>query len=105
MPDRLPFPKPLSKPVPKPVIARIVREGGSQLIDKAVARLLPDEPGGRLSLGGRIAGAALVRIASRSVPGAILIGGGLLARALHRQRKAARASAASRKPATGKPAK
>jgi len=80
-------------PLDNKLIAKIARKGGNRLLDSTVSQLLPEEPG-RFSLTGRLVGAALVRIGSRSVPGAILVGGGLLARAVHRQRKAARAAKA-----------
>jgi len=40
------------------------------------------------TLGGKLAGAALLRIATRSVPGAIVITGGLVAKLLHDRRQA-----------------
>jgi hypothetical protein len=46
---------------------------------------------------GAICGAALMRIATRSVPGAIIVGGGLVAKTLHDRRKA-RAEQAGRQP-------
>ncbi|MBU6269065.1 MAG: hypothetical protein KGN34_16075 [Sphingomonadales bacterium] len=83
-------------PLDKKLITKIARKGGNRLLDSTVSQLLPDEPG-KFSLTGKLVGAALVRIASRSVPGAILVSGGLLARAVHRQRKAARDAAAAGK--------
>ena len=71
-------------PISNELLAKIVRKGGSRLLDEAVARLTPEAPAKR-SIGGKVLGGALVRIASRSVPGAILVGGGLIARALHRR--------------------
>jgi hypothetical protein len=71
------------------LIARIARVGGARLIDLTVGKALPDAPGPatKRGIGGKIVGAALVRIATRSVPGAILVGGGLLAKTLYDRRK------------------
>ena len=70
------------------LLARVVRHGGSRLLNRAVALVLPVSPHGpRPSIGQRIANAALLRIATSSVPGAIVVGGGLLARHFHLRRK------------------
>ncbi len=85
----------------KCVIAQIARKHGPKLLQQAVSRLAGDPimrdevlaPGGKLaksSIGKRIAGAALLRVATRSVPGAILVSGGLIAKALHDRHKARR---------------
>jgi hypothetical protein len=44
-------------------------------------------------MGQALLGTAVARVATRSVPGAILIGGGLLAKALYDRRKGAEAEA------------
>jgi hypothetical protein len=44
-------------------------------------------PKKRFGLGARILTAAATRIATRSVPGAIVVGGALLAKTLHERRK------------------
>ena len=92
----------------KRIIARIAREHGPKLLRQAVNRLAADpmvqqdvqsatgKPV-KPSIGRRIAGAALLRVATRSVPGAILVSGGLIAKALHDRRKARRALGLSRK--------
>jgi hypothetical protein len=89
------------------LLARVVRHGGFRLIDRAVARLLPP-PGQtpRRSLSQRLANAALLRIAMGSVPGAIVVGGGLLARHFHLRRKeqAEAGAATSESPALPAPA-
>jgi hypothetical protein len=79
------------------LLARLVRHGGFRLFDRAVALVLPNPAKAlRRSLTQRIANAALLRIATGSVPGAIVVGGGLLARHFHLRRKEqAEASAAS----------
>ena len=89
--------------VDKRVIAQIAREHGPRLLQQAINRLSADplvqdeilpanEPPAKPSLGKRIAGAALLRLATRSVPGAILVSGGLIAKALHDRRKARRSA-------------
>lgn len=81
------------------VLARIARENGPRLIEQVVkavvaSAVVQDEVSAeqkqvkKPSLGRRIASAALVRVATRSVPGAIIVGGGLIAKALHDHRKA-----------------
>ncbi len=83
-------------------LVRIAREHGPKLIEQAIKALVagavvqdeaaaeqrqPEKP----SLGRRIASAALVRVATKSVPGAIIVSGGLIAKALHDRHKARRA--------------
>ena len=81
------------------LLARLAREGGGRLLDLAVGRFLPDpvvEPETRpkkRSLAGKLANAALLRIAAKSVPGAIIVTGGLLATRAHERRKAKRTKA------------
>ena len=80
--------------------ARIARSTGGKLLDKAAQRLFPavsQAPKAAPSITRAIAGAALTRIAARSVPGAIVVGGGLLAKELYDRRRAhlARRKAAS----------
>ena len=77
------------------ILSRIARQHGGKLLDGAVSKLLPEpaaKSGQKSGLVGKVIGAALVRIATKSVPGAIIIGGGMLAKALHEQRKAKRAA-------------
>ncbi|HZU62117.1 MAG TPA: hypothetical protein VFF98_00415 [Novosphingobium sp.] len=86
------------------LLADVLKEQGHKLIDRTVGRVLPgaaaatpppeaptkpSSPAERLAR--RVAGAALMRIASASVPGAILVGGGLVAAHLHRRQRARRA--------------
>ena len=76
------------------VITTLVQRGGNRLIDLTLGKVLPAKPAlptKRPTLLGGLAGAAAVRIATRSVPGAILVGGGLLAKTLHERRQAKRA--------------
>ena len=68
------------------ILAKLARQHGGKLLNGAIGRALP-EAGGTASLLTGIAGAALVRIATRSVPGAIVVGGGLLAKTLYDRRR------------------
>jgi hypothetical protein len=74
------------------LLARIARQGGGKLLNLAVGRLLPVEkevkkvPLHKRSLTKGLAGAAITKIATRSVPGAIVVGGGLIAKALYDRR-------------------
>ena len=71
------------------ILARVLRDNATRLIDRAVAHLLPSPQNvERPSLRRRLAQTALLRIATRSVPGAIVVGGGLMARHMHLARKA-----------------
>ena len=74
--------------------------GGAYVLSEA--RVLPGgkAAGSRLSKG--LAGAAMARIATRSVPGAIVVGGGLLAKMLYDRRhaKAGPPAPSAQKPAT-----
>jgi len=79
-----------------PLFARILRQNGQTLLDKAVETLETQEKAGgqqRLSLPRKIAGAALMRVATKSVPGAIVVGGFLLAKHLHDRKKLREAEA------------
>ena len=75
----------------EPLLARIVRRGGGNLLDAAAGRLFAaeaDAPNAKRSLSRALAGAALTRIATRSVAGALVVGGSLLARSLYDRRRA-----------------
>ena len=69
-----------------PLLARLIRLAGGKALDRAVARVLPAGKGAGLAKG--LTGAALARLATRSVPGALVIGGGLLAKMLYDRRHA-----------------
>ena len=76
------------------IITHLVRHGGNRLIDLTLGRVLPEDPTlpkKRPTLLGGLAGVAAVRIATRSVPGAIVVGGGWLAKTLYERRRAKRA--------------
>ena len=74
------------------LIAQIARRNGGKLLDAAIDTLLPVEakklPRAKRSLLGGIAGTVAVRVATRSVPGAIVVGGALLAKRLYDRRHA-----------------
>ncbi len=91
------------------IIAQIARRGGVKLLDLAVARLFPQNAVGKAkaaeakapspgkaskpSVTGMVAGATLASLARRSVPGAIILGGGILAKTLYDRRQARQAEA------------
>ena len=76
------------------LLARIARQSGARLLDKAIGRIDAAGPAKKPGLAGKIAGAALVRIATRSVPGAIIVTGGLIAKTLYDKRRAKRQAGA-----------
>lgn len=83
--------------MPGKIITTLARRGGNRLIDLALGKVLPDDPAQptkRAGLLGGLAGAAAVRIATRSVPGAIVVGGGLLAKTLYDRKRAKNAAKA-----------
>ncbi len=75
------------------IIAEIARKGGSKVFGRVVDTLVPvDGAVQKTSLIGGIAAALAVRIATRSVPGALIVGGSLLAKRLYDKRHARRGS-------------
>jgi hypothetical protein len=74
------------------VLADIARKGGSKLLNAAIDTLLPVDaeklPPKRKSLLGAVAGSVAVKVATRSVPGAIVVGGAVLAKRLYDKRHA-----------------
>ena len=86
------------------LIADLALRGGGQLLRHAIERTVlgakyaPDKAKkivkGR-SMVQTLLGTAAARIATRSVPGAIVVGGGLLAKALYDRREGKRAAKAS----------
>ncbi len=79
------------------IIADLARRGGNRLIDLTLGKVMPDEsaqPKKRPTLIGGLIGVAAVRIATRSVPGAIVVGGGLLAKTLYDRKQAKQAAKA-----------
>ncbi len=91
----------MKPPLDTSVIAKIARENGPRLLEQAIRVLVAgavvqdevsaEQQAKKPSLGRRIASAALVRVATRSVPGAIIVSGGLIAKALHDRHKARQA--------------
>ena len=92
------------------LLADLALEGGTYLLRQGIQRgilgqALPPgkaaRKGKRRGLGSALVHGALLRLATRSVPGAILIGGGLLAKRLHDRRKAAKARSPAASPTQG----
>ncbi|NBC35143.1 hypothetical protein GTZ99_01060 [Novosphingobium sp. FSY-8] len=81
----------------KALLGKVLRDNGTKLVAKAVDSvvLTADATKGqqRISLPRKIAGAALLRVATKSVPGAIVVGGALLAKHLYDRKKARDAAA------------
>jgi hypothetical protein len=79
------------------ILAKIARRGGGRLLNLVIDKVLPvakPEKGAAVkptkTLLGPLAGAAVVRLATKSVPGAIVVGGGMLAKRLYDRRQALR---------------
>lgn len=87
---------PSPNPMTNIIIADIALRGGGRLMRNAIEKGLlgvkyaPDKAGklvsGR-SMASTLIATAVARVATRSVPGAILVGGGLLAKTLYDRRK------------------
>ena len=84
-------------PVPNLVLADLALRGGGALLRRAVEKGLLTPKMGKAGAESRIKSrsmvetlisTALARVATRSVPGAIVIGGGMLAKTLYDRRKA-----------------
>ncbi len=71
----------------KRLISKLIRGSGNRLLEEAMGRYMPDADG-KATLGSRLTSFVLLRVAMGSVPGAIVVGGGLIAKALHDQNKA-----------------
>ena len=87
----------LPNPVPNLVLADLALRGGGALLRRAVEKGLLTPKVGKAGAEQRIksrsmvetlVSTALARVATRSVPGAIVIGGGMLAKTLYDRRKA-----------------
>ena len=72
------------------LLARIARQNGGRLLNTAIDTLLPVKAGtaDKKTLVGGVVGAVAVRVATRSVPGAIVVGGALIAKRLYDRRHA-----------------
>lgn len=95
-------PGPSPNPMTNLVLADIALRGGGRLLRHAVERTLlgVKYPPGKAksivksrSMTQTLVGTALARIATRSVPGALLVGGGMLAKTLYDRRNARAAKA------------
>ena len=76
---------------PDRLLARLVRQGGGTLLNRVVDKVLPDTPSeekAKRNLFAGIAGAVAMRVATRSVPGALVVTSGLVAKKLYDRRKA-----------------
>ena len=96
-----------SNPVANMVFADLVLRGGGELLRHMVEKALLTPQVGKAraerhvksrTMGQTLMSTALARVATRSVPGAIVIGGGMLAKTLYDRRKA-RANARGGEPA------
>lgn len=100
-------------PMTNLILADIALRGGGALLRRAVEQSLLGKVEGAAkakriikgrTMTGTLVGSALARIATRSVPGAIVVGGGLLAKTLY-DRKRTRRGAKAGEAAPGEPAK
>ena len=73
------------------LLTTIARLGGSKVVGHARGRV---KAASKPTLAGKIAGFVLMRIATKSVPGAIIVTGGMIAKSMHEKRKAKKADAA-----------
>lgn len=98
---KLPVPSP--NPMTNLILADIALRAGGALLRRSVEQgLLSTRMGskkaGRIIKGRNLTqtliGTAIARVATRSVPGAIVVGGGLLAKTLYDRRRGAKAKAA-----------
>ncbi|WP_374419219.1 hypothetical protein [Novosphingobium arvoryzae] len=88
------------------ILATILRQGGGRLLNTAIAKALPDEPaeaaGRKKNLLAGVAGFVALRVATKSVPGAIVVGSGLIAKMLYDRRQATKAAKAGAAAKTAK---
>lgn len=92
-----PATSPASTPMTNVIMADLVLRGGGELLRRVVETSLLGRAVGKGkaqkviksgSMGQALIRTAAVRIATRSVPGAIIVGGGMLAKALYDRKKA-----------------
>ncbi|MGB7654947.1 MAG: hypothetical protein WBL74_05655 [Novosphingobium sp.] len=102
--DAVPAPSP--NPMTNLIIADLALRGGGQLLRHAVERTLLGAKYSRTdaknlvkgrSMAQTLIGTAVVRLAMRSVPGAIVVGGSLLAKTLYDRRRSKAAASEGRK--------
>ena len=91
--------------LPTRLLFRIARFGGGKALDRLSERMLganapaPGAPKPKRSLGAVVTGAVVTRIATGSVPGAIVVGGAMLAKARYDRRHPELAAEAERRDA------
>ena len=99
-------PKPSPNPMTNLIIADLALRGGGQLLRHAVERTLLGAKYSRAeaknlvkgrSMTQTLIGTAVARLAMRSVPGAIVVGGSLLAKTLYDRRRGKAAASDGRK--------
>ena len=84
------------------ILAAVARKGGGKLLDAAITKVLPvaaapaQEAARKTMLGG-VAGIMAMRVATRSVPGAILVGGALIAKRVYDRKQAKTGKKAAKK--------
>ena len=95
-----------NNPMTNLVLADLVLRGGGALLRRAVEQSLLGKTHGAAkakriikgrTMGQTLVGTAIARIATRSVPGAIVIGGGLLAKTLYDRKRGKAAAKAGAK--------
>ena len=98
--------RPSPSPATNLLIADLALRGGGQLLRHAVERGLlgksysPEKAKNLIkgrSMGQTLIGTAIARIATRSVPGALIVGGGLLAKTLYDRKQGKEAAEAGEK--------
>lgn len=88
---------------PDRLLARLARQNGGRLLNTAIDRVLPNtasEKKAKRSIVAGVVGAVAMRVATRSVPGAIVVTSGLLAKKLYDRRKARKTKADATRPST-----
>lgn len=99
--DKVPAPSP--NPMTNLILADIALRTGGALLRRGVEKgligsKLGSKKAGRIikgrSMVQTLVGTAIARVATRSVPGAIVVGGGLLAKTLYDRRRSRKAEAA-----------
>ena len=83
-------------PLPgKDVLTGLHKKHGRKVFSKAIDTLLPPKGGAKPTIADKVAKFVLLRLATKSLPGAIMVGGGLLAKHLHGKHQERKAKAAS----------
>ena len=77
------------------LLGRLLRQGGSRLINTVIDKTLPDAPAsgeGKRNILSGLVGLVAMRAATRSVPGATVVTSGLVAKERYDRRKALKAA-------------